>query len=266
MFGGSIGSSLDYPNLHRRTVGGSPRDFNRTWVERFREARSAGIEVGVISIPNEDTLVVGAEAFYSYFVDELDVTDFQINTPFAGGRPSPAKEGLPLDPVRLARFLVDLADVWMVRGYGNGVKVGPFDQLIRYFIGGQAVLPCIWLDNCVDRFVCIDPQGNVSQCDCWVTSYPDFRFGNIFESHNLLDLIERSTARRRLLERPETLVQETDCIECDYLGLCHGGCPIRAYATHGSLLARDPYCETYRTLFSHIHHEIAPRLAARDRT
>ncbi len=264
VFGGSIGSSLDYPNLHRKVVGGAPEEFNRRWLEGFRLAREAGIHVGVIAIPNDKTLSVGAEAFYTYFVDELGVTDFQINTPFAGGRRNATKDGFPLDPVRLGRFLSELADVWLDRGCDRGVRIGPFDQLAEHFMGRSAVLPCIWLDTCADRFICIDPAGNVSQCDCWVTSYPDYRFGNIVEEASLGEMLHRSAARRSLRDRPGSLIKEADCIECDYLGLCHGGCPIRAYATGGSLLAKDPYCETYRTLFAHVQREVAPRLASRN--
>jgi hypothetical protein len=34
---------------------------------------------------------VGAERLYAYFVDELGITDFQINTSFSGGELNDAK-------------------------------------------------------------------------------------------------------------------------------------------------------------------------------
>jgi radical SAM protein with 4Fe4S-binding SPASM domain len=182
----------------------------------------------------------------------MGLMDFQVNTPFPGGEPSEAKSGLPLDVDRLGRFFVELTDVWLERGYGRGVTVGPFDALLSYFVRGDGEIPCIWRPSCADEFVCIDARGHVAQCDCWVTSYPDFRFGNIFEQENLTELLRESAARQRLRERPQRLVARGKCVECDYLGVCHGGCAIRAYTVHGDLFQRDPYCEAYRTLFAHV--------------
>jgi radical SAM protein with 4Fe4S-binding SPASM domain len=133
------------------------------------------------------------------------------------------------------------------------VRIGPFDQLINYFTHRDASLPCIWGQNCADEFIAIDASGYVAQCDCWVTSYPDSRFGNILECDSLSDLLRSSAARRHFSERPVKLMQG-DCIECDYLALCHGGCPVRTYSMRRTLLEKDPYCELYKTLFRHMEN------------
>jgi radical SAM protein with 4Fe4S-binding SPASM domain len=250
MFGNSMGSSMDFPNLHRRLVGSGPREYERVWIRKVFEAREAGIQVGFIAIPNQGTLEMGAERFYSRIVDELGFGEFQINTPFAGGAANRVKDGYPLDSERLAAFLLDLSAVWLSRGYDRGVRVGPLDSLMNYFSRGRKDLLCVWRDNCVNEFVCIDPLGQVSQCDCWAASYPEFRFGNIFDGATLSDILRTSEARRSLRERPGLLIQEEDCIDCDYLGICHGGCPVRAYTVHGDIRAKDPYCALYRRLFA----------------
>lgn len=249
MFGNQVGTSLDFPNLHRRIAGGTAADYDRIWLRNVRAVRAAGIHVGVIAIPSPETLDLGAERFYERFVDELGIVDFQINTPFAGGPADAVKRAFPLDPHRLGRFLIDLADIWMSRGRRAGVKIGPFDELLRHFTGRPAALPCLWRDNCAHEFVCIDPRGWVAQCDCWVASYPDHRFGNIFGEESLAQLLERSPARRRLLHRPSELIRREDCIACEHLAICHGGCPIRAFTHRANLNEKDPYCETYRMVF-----------------
>jgi len=252
MFGNSVGSSMDFPNLHRKIKGGSPKAYERIWSRNVREAKDAGIEVGVISIPNEQTLDMDAERFYAYFVNELGITDFQINTPFPGGSQNDVKTGFPLETHRLSRFMVDLADVWLAQGFQRGVRVGPFDQLLDYFVHGRQNLLCIWRDNCVNEFVCVDPRGHVAQCDCWVTGYPEYRFGNILDAGSLSDLLRNSDARRRLQARPGELILKEDCLDCIYLTICHGGCPVRAYTVHGDLFRKDPYCRLYRRLFQHM--------------
>jgi uncharacterized protein len=252
MFGNSVGSSMDFPNLHRKIKGGSPKAYEQIWSRNIREAKAAGIEVGVISIPNEQTLDMDAERFYSYFVNKLGITDFQINTPFPGGSQNDVKTGFPLETHRLSCFLANLSNVWMEQGFRRGVRIGPINQLLDYFVYGKQNLLCIWRDNCVNEFVCVDPRGYVAQCDCWVTGYPESRFGNIFDTGSLSDLLRNSEARRRLQARPGELILKEDCLDCAYLTICHGGCPVRAYTVHGDLFRKDPYCQLYKRVFQNM--------------
>jgi len=251
MFDNSVSTSLDYPNLYRRRRGQDAADYNAVWTRNVRLARAAGIEVGVIAVPNAATLELGAERFYRHFVDELGIRSFQVNTPFPGGESNQAKGLLPTGSAALIGFYVDLAEVWLARGERDGVRVGPFDELLAYFSGTPTVLPCIWTDDCANHILCIDARGHVAQCDCWVTSYPDYRFGNIFECASLSELLAASAVVERFHQRPMALVAR-DCIACDYLALCHGGCPVRAFSVHGTLFEKDPHCALYQALFGHL--------------
>jgi radical SAM protein with 4Fe4S-binding SPASM domain len=259
MFGNQVGTSMDYPNLHRQVLGGSAEAYTALWERKVRAVREAGIQVQVIAVPNQGTLALGAERFYTYFVDELKITDFQINTPFPGGELNAMKKKLSLDREQLIRFHLDLADLWIEHGYPQGVTIGPFAELLNYFSHRSACLPCIWGENCIKEFLAVDARGYIAQCDCWVTSYPQYRFGNLFTGENLADLLQNSASRRYFQERPLRLVQG-DCIECDYLSLCHGGCPVRTYAVRGTLFDKDPYCAFYKSLFGHME-KMATRIA-----
>ncbi|MBK1650206.1 radical SAM/SPASM domain-containing protein [Rhabdochromatium marinum] len=273
MFGNSLSTSLDVPNRHRRVAGHDTAHYDALWSRKVTMAREAGIDVKVISVINPGTLEMGAERFYTHLVDELGITDFQINTPFPGGADNPAKQSLTLDPTDLARFHCELADIWLERGPEQDVSIGPFDQLMNVFLDRDSCLPCIWSKNCADELIAIDPRGEVAQCDCWVTSYPGYVFGNVFECENLTGLLQHSRARRQFADRPMQLLKQAwtgsgsgsgsgkgnvqadesgDCIACDYLALCHGGCPVRTYSMRSTLLAKDPYCALYQSLFRHM--------------
>jgi radical SAM protein with 4Fe4S-binding SPASM domain len=130
------------------------------------------------------------------------------------------------------------------------------DALIQQFTDGRGRLPCIWQPNCADHFVSIDARGYVAQCDCWVTSYPEYFYGNIFECDSFTELLRNSPARKQFLDRPGVTLEQ-ECIECDYLSLCHGGCPVRTYTFGGDLFAKDPYCHLYKALFRHIEDAAA---------
>jgi uncharacterized protein len=248
MFCDDIGSSLDFPNLYRKVVGGDPESFNTTWFRRYQEARDAGIRVGVIALPNKASLNVGAERFYSYYVEHLGITDLQVNTPYPGGRPTPAKRDFPLDNELLSTFYSDLFALWMRHGVSEGVSINPFNKLVHYFRTGEIKPFCIWSENCSNEFVGIGPKGAVGQCEDWVSSHPDYVFGNILADGTMADIMN-SFVRKRFLQRPARLIDEEDCAECEYWNICHGGCPVRAYSSTGSLFAKDPYCQSSKTLF-----------------
>jgi radical SAM protein with 4Fe4S-binding SPASM domain len=155
---------------------------------------------------------------------------------------------LALNDESLIRFFTELTDIWLERGFGKGVNISPMDQLIRHFSNEPHVLPCIWQANCADEFFSIDARGNVAQCDCWVTSYPGYFYGNIFETDRLFDLLLKSPARTEFLDRPAAIIDK-GCIECEYLSICHGGCPVRTYTQKQSLIEKDPFCSLYKAMF-----------------
>jgi sulfatase maturation enzyme AslB (radical SAM superfamily) len=159
MFDNQVGTSVDYPNLYRHRHGKDAADYDRILTENIGQARAAGIEVRAIAVPNAQTLAIGAERFYDHFVDTLAIRSFQVNTPFPGGSPNAAKRDLSLDSAALTRFFVDLAEVWLARGDRDGVRVGPFDELLSVFLDAPSVLPCIWTDDCANHILCIDARG-----------------------------------------------------------------------------------------------------------
>lgn len=75
-------------------------------------------------------------------------------------------------------------------------------------------------------------------------------------ANKVLDHIESRT----LDARRARLVRDDDCFTCDYLSICHGGCPVRAYSITGKFLAKDPYCAVYKAMFSRLEaHAIRRR-------
>jgi uncharacterized protein len=250
MFNGSVGTSMDYPNVHRKLIKSGPEAYTKLWTKRLHEAREAGIKIGVIAVLHQASLEAGAERFYRYFTEDLGLDDFQVNTPFAGGPAKDVEGGFQLDNGELARFLGELFDIWIQKGYDAGVSLGPFDALIDHFVGRPARLPCIWKENCSNQFISVDARGTVAQCDCWVTSYPEYFFGNMFREPDLTRMLKTSRARQDFVERPKHLMEHEDCLACRYLSICHGGCPVRTYSAKGTLLAKDPYCEVYKVVFA----------------
>jgi len=248
MFKDEVGSSLDFPNLYRKVAGSVPETFNDSWFRRYQEATEAGIKVGVIAVLNGGSLSLGAEEFYSYYVEKLGLHGFQVNTPFPGGPSTPAKQNFPLDGDLLSVFYTDLFQLWMRKGRSEGISITSFDQLIQYFRTGENSLSCAFIENCADAFIGISPKGDVAKCHGFAASYPECMFGNILACESLAEIMN-SPVRRQFLDRPMKLMEQGDCSECEVLPLCHGGCPVHAYATTGNLFTKDPDCESRKTMF-----------------
>lgn len=247
MFGSSLGTSMDYPNSHRRLKNGSTEQYTKLWLKAVKEAQSAGIDVGLIAVLHNDTLKSDPVDFYRFFSETAGIADFQVNMPFPGG-PNEGAGTLEVEP--LSKFLLGLLEVWLREGREAGVKLGPFSELIDQFCGRSATLPCIWQPNCANEFLAVDARGQTALCDCWVTSYPEHSFGNIFGTSNIATMLRGSQARERFKERPGYLVENTECRSCEWLSMCHGGCPVRTFTAKETIYAKDPYCEVYKAIFS----------------
>ncbi len=252
MFDNQIGSSLDFPNLFRKTRNGSPGCFNKIWEKKFNEAMSNDIDVSVIAIPNIETFKIGASAFYSYFVNKIGLKNIQINTLIPGNSSNVMGHlGLLEENNLFGSFYAELLDIWVKNSENDDVHLSPFKQMIDYFsYKKDNNLPCIWQHDCSKHILSIDPKGNVSQCACWVTSYPEFRYGNILESNDLSEIM-KSNIRDRFKQRPAQIIENDDCVDCDYLAICHGGCHVRAYSAYKSSQKKDPYCESYKMMFDY---------------
>lgn len=243
-FGGALSSSIDYPNLYRRQAGRTAEEFTAEWLRKKDQAESDGFRVSVIAMPNTETLELGAEAFVRHFVHDLGIRRFQVNFPFPGAGPRP----LDLDVDRLANFYADLFDV--TEAYGRELYVNPFASLKKTFHTGDKELPCIWSLSCADGLCGIGPDGTVAQCDCWLTGTGDHTFGSLAE-HNMHEIMQ-SSHRARFRDRSRYLLAHTDCGLCRYWSLCHGGCPVRAFAFTGKLYEKDHYCSVYKRVFERV--------------
>jgi len=254
VFGGSVSTSMDFPNIHRR-LGGSCEAYSRGFLAAVRRARDDGIVVRAISVLNAETGARGARAFYDHCFKESGFKDIQINFPYYLGASADFPAGMRPQLSPLCVFFEELIDIVVAEAQADGVEVSPISEMIKYF-GGNREDPasCIWSTDCTRDFACIGPRGDVSLCDCWVAGMDKWREGNVLKTP--LGRILAGPVRKRLAGRPASLYR-SECGECRYLSVCHGGCPLRAEAFHGDFRRPDHYCPVYQAIFARVESAVA---------
>lgn len=241
-FSGNISSSLDYPNLYRKASAIAYDDYNAAWMEKKKEAEADGFIVSVVTLPNEKTLERGAAEFYQFFKDDVAVRNLQINFPFPGVNTSqPAK----LDTVKLGDFLVDLHRIWIESD--RFLNLNPLAAIENKVLKNGGRLSCAWAYSCANFLVAVGPDGEVGQCDCWVSTQKEYSFGYL--SENSFEELLQSRKRKPFLDRPVKMIHDPACGECAYWKICYGGCPVRAYTFNGRIDSKDHYCQVYKRLF-----------------
>jgi uncharacterized protein len=253
IFQNSIGSSLDYPSLYRGFPTVRKDNFNDIWLKYCDRARADDIEVSVISVLNEVSLQIPPKEFLEFYSTRMGISNMQLNFPFDLNSQLGNEKSFFLDPYDTGKFIVDLFDTWVDESspWYRKLHINPFCELIDVF--SFAPKPsrcnCIWSGNCADTFFSIGPDSSVGLCDCWVTSLPEFSYGNL-QSQTLCE-ISRSKVKKIFGQRIES-VMDSDCADCPFLSICFGGCIIRTYGKSGTIENKDPYCEAYKMLFSRV--------------
>ena len=51
------------------------------------------------------------------------------------------------------------------------------------------------------------------------------------------------------------ILRETDCKDCKYWEICHGGCPMEAYSS-GFWMSKTQYCEAFKEFFEYVEKKI----------
>lgn len=156
-----------------------------------------------------------------------------------------AARRLAVSPRELADFLGRLFALWWPERERRP-HMEPFRSLIAALTEEKPRLYCLDAGTCAATHFGIEPDGTISHCGR-ASDRGVLRYGSLFERSfaEVLDDAERSAIAGRA-----GALAEGECRGCRFWPLCHGGCPLDAHDGSGSFLAKTPWCETKRILFS----------------
>lgn len=230
----SVGVSIDGPpevhDLRRVTVKG--RGTSKDVERGLSMLRDAGIKFGALAVIDECVLALGPKAYLDYLVSVGAPAVALLNAlPANGG----GENGAWFAWSRFTQFLRDLFEVWW-KDYKDVIVVRELQSLVEALATGYTGL-CIYRENCMGRYLTIEPNGDVSACDKYVGD-PDFVFGNITAT-GLSDMLAGS---KKLTDaRAGVELAKTRASTCPEYAFCSGGCPhdVRLRQMHGSEASID---------------------------
>jgi radical SAM protein with 4Fe4S-binding SPASM domain len=181
-------------------------------------------------------------------IKPVDVFSFLTNLKLDGGfNMNPVLiydnkcQNIAITPEEYVEFLGAIFPTWW-KHQDRYPGVEPFRSLTRSIKDGIISLGCVDSGNCAYNHLNIDPNGDTSQCGR-SSDWGLLNYGNIHQK--TLSEIMKDEQRNQFVERNE-LLQKTVCKGCRFWTLCHGGCPLYAYAEHGNFMHKSKWCEAKR--------------------
>lgn len=142
---------------------------------------------------------------------------------------------------------IAMYDSWM-EAVPKYTYVSDFVERTEAVLRGEST-SCWTSSNCCDDNVTIDPVGDVFSCAS-LSATPMALYGNI-NDENFDALFE---TRNALFWR--TRQHSTQCTECKWFHVCHGGCMARSYKFYADIDAPDYYCDSLFRIYEHIEKRL----------
>jgi uncharacterized protein len=123
----------------------------------------------------------------------------------------------------------------------------PFRSLVKNVTKDERSLACSDSGHCAYSHVNIDPRGGTSQCGR-ASDWNILSFGSIID--RTLEEILYDVKRTILADR-NSILREGECKGCRFWFLCHGGCPLDSFSSHGDFVHKSEWCEAKRHFLEH---------------
>ncbi|MDP5274821.1 anaerobic sulfatase maturase [Chengkuizengella axinellae] len=153
-----------------------------------------------------------------------------------------------ISPASYGNFLCDAFDIWIKEGQPK-TSIRVFDNLLTHHMNHPPEL-CIHQESCPKTLV-IESNGDVYPCDFYM--HESFKLGNVDEDS--LSAILTHPKYAEFLDLKSTLPET--CRSCEYLSLCHGGCPRNRRWISGKITNPDYFCTSYRQLYAHSQEKLS---------
>lgn len=244
-----IGVSLDGPReIHdkRRVDSLGQGSFDRV-MRGIQHLKDHDVDFNILTVIHKGNVNKAKELMEFYkrenfsFVQFIPCMDFrsqQVDMP-----------GIyEITPEEYGVFLCQAFDIWYNDGNPN-LSVREFDNILSVYANHGAEL-CVHRDSCPKTMI-LEQNGDAYPCDFFIHS--DWKLGNV-GSHSLDELLSSSIYDEFLKMKPSL---PEACKSCQWLHLCHGGCPRnRTWHKTEAAVDVDYFCQSYKQIYSYTHNKM----------
>jgi len=245
-----IGVSLDGPadvhDFYRLDHAGKP-SFE-TVMKSIEILKRHGVEFNILTLLNQKN-VTQPKRLYDFFVTH-GLRYFQFIPCIEKDPVTKKAADFSITPEQYGEFLCQMFDLWMADGRPS-TYMRTFDALLMAYAGEEQPC-CTFRKNCGD-YVVIEYNGDVYACDFFVE--PDWFLGNLMETP-LKEIVksEKFNEFRDRKSQPEGAKRSFHtqaCLRCQWLSLCHGGCPKDRITLQDDVSHPSYFCSSYKRLFEY---------------
>jgi uncharacterized protein len=238
--GFTVGISIDgSSHMHDRyrTKAGGNGSFKAV-MRGIQTCRNEGVQIGAIAAVTSYNAQFPDE-LYHFFVDN-GLKKFSLNPVFETDRADQLCD-FSVSNESLTDFLSRILELWL-QNDDPEIEIRQFTEPLVGMLGGQ-IKSCIYSGLC-RIFLDIHPNGNVQPCHSIRGEVKVL--GNIV-THHLRDII---TSERYEQFSTITLKLPTDCFDCRWFSVCHGGCTDhRNVLVDGKLYEKYIHCDSRKRIF-----------------
>ena len=253
-----VGVSMDGPKeIHdkRRVTHGGVGSFDRV-MRGVEHLRKHGVDFNILTVIHEGNVTHAKDLVEFYESEGFTYVQFIPCMDFRAQETNKPPTYL-ITPQQYGQFLCDAFDVW----YNDGnprFSVRFFDNMLSVYVGQEPEL-CIHRQTCPKTLV-LEQNGDAYPCDFFISE--DYRLGNVGVD-SLTDILGNYVYGQFLSKKPTLPVK---CTSCEFLNLCHGGCPRnRIWKATRDEVDPDYFCESYIQIYRYAHERMV-NLATHVRT
>jgi uncharacterized protein len=207
--------------------------YNRHFMDALALLEENDIKWGMIYVVTKLSLSAPLDLFY--FLTNLSKTgSVKFNCIYQFKRKMTT---LAVTPEEFVEFLGAIFPIWWERrDRFRGVR--PFSSFVEAIIERSGGLECSESGKCADTHISVGPSGHYSQCGR-SSDWGLLDYGHI---HDTPLVAVFSDPQKEMYRARQDHLRNGECKGCRFWDICHGGCPLDAYADTGDWMQKTSLC------------------------
>lgn len=231
----AVGTSYD-PEPHMRGPGKDidTLKYNEAFLKALNILEKNGIGWGIIYVVTKKSIEKPLEVF-NFLTNLLLTGGINFNPVLIYDK---QRKDVAITAKEFVDFLGTIFPVW----WENRTRypdIEPFKSYVKNIVDGDISLSCIDSGACTYNHINIAPNGDASQCGR-SSDWGLLDYGNI-QDFTLTEIIKNH--QRKELDERYNKIKDTDCKDCRFWEICHGGCPLDSWSVHKDFNFKSEWCQ-----------------------